>query len=122
MNQLPLEFKLFMNGAHVGYEKHVRKGVMEIWHSKDGDTWHCIGDDYDQWYIPHEQKMQGTGYCDAKKRNIYFGDRLFFYDIINNKTHHYTVILNSLGCIVAKHESIGQEWCPIHFENMELAK
>lgn len=74
MNGLPLEFKLFLNGKHVGYEKHILDGIMEIWHSLDGETWHSILDAEGSKYIQHDEKRQWTGCVDKYRNNVYFGD------------------------------------------------
>lgn len=126
MDQLPLEFKLYMKGAHVGYECHVKAGYGDIciMHSINGKDWNNIqaSNHRKDYYIQHDEKRQWTWHKDKNGEKIYFGDRLCYYDVINDKTDYYTAELNSLGCIVARHESIGQEWCPVHFDNMELVK
>lgn len=75
MNGLPLKFRLYNQGDFVGYEKHEYDGIMEIWHSDDGEEYRCILDS-EQWYIIHDEKRQYTGFTDSENYEIYFGDRL----------------------------------------------
>lgn len=74
MNGPPLKFKLYNQGDFVGYEKHEYNGIMEIWHSNDGEEYHCILDN-EQWYIVHDRKRQYAGFTDRENYEIYFGDR-----------------------------------------------
>lgn len=84
MNGIPLFFKLFTNRKHVGYEKHENvMGYMEIFHSRDGETWYCILDHEGTRYIPHDEKRQWVGCSDRKGEMVYMGD-MFINDITGN--------------------------------------
>ncbi len=99
---LPLEFKLYMKGKHVGYEEHFFNydediQQIEIFHE---DLKGKTGRITYGFYIEHDEKRQITGFKDKRGEKISFGDKLIFSTKPDKKS---TVIFDN-NSIVAKND------------------
>lgn len=108
VSQLPLEFRLYKNGKHVGFMKF-DKLQQSLW-STDGEIWHY----WSKFKIHHNEKRQYTGFKDKNGDKIYFGDKLR----IPEDYLIFTVVLEG-GRIFAVHSDMSPGFGASSFKNME---
>lgn len=122
VSQLPLEFKLYYQGKHVGYENHEISTDMpylglEILQSLDGIKWNfaysTIRATGTRWII-HDEKRQYTGFQDKNGDKIYFGDKLR----ISEDNLLFTVVLEG-GRIFAVRSDMSPGFGANSFQSME---
>lgn len=119
-NQLPLEFKCFWKGVHVGFEFH-ELGLHDLPTAHYRTWFYEPGQEKGEWRknAPFEidEKRQYTGFMDKNGDKIYFGDKLR----IPEDNIIFTVVLER-GVIFAGRSGAPTGFEANSFQYMENAK
>lgn len=106
MDVLPLKFKLYLKGKHVGFEVHrLVSGFIHIQHKGIGEDKPFLSitihdGDYE---ILHDEARQFTGFLDRNGREIYLGDRVFDEVIGKNGKIGYSDSIYGI-CMIVFHD------------------